>query len=339
LSNRPAGDGAPIPQQSCNGVLIEVIVAAEYSNFAGWEKNLKLANDSVELIVTLEVGPRIISYRPVNGHNVFKLVEEEAGRSNEKEWRIRGGHRFWLGPEDFGSKESLTYAVDNSEVTHAIKNLHSVAVSHRTNSPAIVRREMVISLDRAGPGVRVEHRLTNEGEASLVAAPWALSVMVPGGYAVIPQPQLGTHPTDYVPNRAIVAWPFTDLADERLRLGRRMIVLTQKKGSPIKFGLRHTASWAAYFCHDGHLFVKSVPYIDGEIYPDLGSNFEAFANSEFLELETLGPLKQLAPGETLRHNESWAVFANVVAPEPEDEEAFLEWIKPYTSQLPLSPVD
>jgi hypothetical protein len=29
----------------------------------------------------------------------------------------------------------------------------------------------------------------------------------------------------------------------------------------------------------------------------------------------------------------------VVAPEPEDEEAFLEWIKPYTSQLPLSPVD
>jgi GNAT superfamily N-acetyltransferase len=36
-------------------------VAVEYSAFAGWKKNLKLANDSVELIVTLEVGPRIIS--------------------------------------------------------------------------------------------------------------------------------------------------------------------------------------------------------------------------------------------------------------------------------------
>jgi hypothetical protein len=315
-----------------------VIVAAEYLNFAGWEKNLKLANDYVELIVTLEVGPRIISYRPLNGHNVFKLVEEEAGRSNEKEWRIRGGHRFWLGPEDFGSKESLTYALDNSEVAHAIKNPHSVAVSHLTNSPAIVRREMVISLDRAGPGVMVEHRLTNESEASLAAAPWALSVMAPGGYAVIPQPRLGTHPTDYAPNRTIVAWPFTDLADERLRLGRRTIVLTQKEGSPIKFGLRHTAGWAAYFCR-GHLFVKSVPYIDGEIYPDLGSNFEAFANAELLELETLGPLKQLAPGETLLHNESWVVFSNVVAPGLDDEEAFLEWVKPYTSQLPLSPVD
>jgi hypothetical protein len=336
LSKRSARNSAPIPQQSRNGFLIKVTVAAEYTNFAGWGKNLKLANDSVELIVTLEVGPRIISYRPLNGDNVFKLVEGEAGRSNEKEWKIRGGHRFWAGPEDFGHKESLTYALDNSEVSHAIKSRHSVAVSHLTSSPAIVRREMVISVDRTGPGVTIEHRLTNEGDSSLVAAPWALSVMRPGGYAVIPQPQLGSHPADFVPNRAIVAWPFTDLADERLRLGPRTIVLTQKKGSPLKFGLRHTAGWAAYLCQ-GHLFVKSVPFVEGENYPDLGSNFEAFANAEFLELETLGPLKPLRPGETLLHNESWAVFADVVAPEVEDEEAFLEWIEPYTRQLPLPP--
>jgi hypothetical protein len=310
-------------------------VAAEYSNFAGWEKNLKLANDSVELMVTLEVGPRVISYRPLNGHNVFKLVEDEAGKSNEKEWRIRGGHRFWVGPEDFGKKESLTYAPDNLEVVHTIINPFSVVVSQVTESPAIVRREMVVSLNRTGPGAVVEHRLTNQGDEPLVLAPWALSVMEPGGYGVIPQPRPGTHPDDYAPNRAIVAWPFTDLSDDRLRLGRRMIVLKQKKGLPIKFGLRHTAGWAAYF-RDGHLFIKSVPFIDGANYPDLGSNFEAFANSEFLELETLGPLKRVVPAETVVHNESWAVFANVVAPEIENEEAFLEWIKPYTGQLPLS---
>ncbi|MEA3148841.1 MAG: hypothetical protein QOI53_4506, partial [Verrucomicrobiota bacterium] len=82
-------------------------MAVEYSAFAGWKKNLKLANDSVELIVTLEVGPRIISYRSLQGRNVFKWMEEEARTSGEKEWKIRGGHRFWVGPEDFGKKESL----------------------------------------------------------------------------------------------------------------------------------------------------------------------------------------------------------------------------------------
>lgn len=311
-------------------------MAAGYTSFAGWEKNLKLTNDSVELIVTLEVGPRVICCRPLNGRNVFKLVEDEAGRSNEKEWRIRGGHRFWVGPEDFGKTESLTYALDNSIVEHSVINELAVSVVHVTESPTSIRREMVISVDRTGPGVTVEHRLTNESGAPVAVALWALSVMAPGGYAILPQPPPRTHPDAYIPNRAIVAWPFTNLSDERLRLGRRTILLTQKKGPPIKFGLRHTEGWAAY-CQDGHLFVKTVPFSDGETYPDLGSNFEAFANSEFLELETLGPLKQLGPGKTLLHTESWAVFANVVAPAIEDEEAFLEWIKPYTRQLPLSP--
>jgi hypothetical protein len=40
-------------------------MAVEYSSFAGWDRNLKLFNDAVELIITLEVGPRIISYRPL----------------------------------------------------------------------------------------------------------------------------------------------------------------------------------------------------------------------------------------------------------------------------------
>jgi hypothetical protein len=56
-------------------------VAVEYSAFAGWKKNLKLA---------------------------------EARTSGEKEWKIRGGHRFWVGPEDFGKKESLSQNGDEA---------------------------------------------------------------------------------------------------------------------------------------------------------------------------------------------------------------------------------
>jgi hypothetical protein len=47
----------------------------------GWEKNLKLFNDSVEVIITLEVGPRIISYRPVKSRSVSRLVDEQAKRN------------------------------------------------------------------------------------------------------------------------------------------------------------------------------------------------------------------------------------------------------------------
>jgi hypothetical protein len=307
-------------------------MAFKYSSFAGWEKNLKLFNDSVEVIITLEVGPRIISYRPLEGRSVFKLVDEEAGKSNEEGWKIRGGHRLWIAPEDFGKKDGLTYAPDNSQVEHAIDDEFTVRVSQLIEDPAKIHREMVITLERTGSKVTVEHRITNKTGAALEIAPWAVSVMAPGGYAVIPQPPSGTHPQDYVPNRAIIAWPFTDLTDERLRIGRRLMRLRQANRPPLKFGLRHTEGWAAYVLGD-HLFIKSVPFMAGETYADLGSNFEAFTNSELLELETFGPLKPISAGETIVHKESWVVFSKVRVPDLQEEEALLHAMEQYKKQL------
>jgi hypothetical protein len=307
-------------------------MAVEYSSFAGWGKNLRLFNDSVEVIITLEVGPRIISYRPLDGQNVFKLVDEETGQSNEEGWRIRGGHRLWIAPEDFGQKDGLTYAPDNSPVEHATEDEFTVRVAQLIENPVKIRREMVITLERTGPKVTVEHRIAHHRGATLELAPWALSVMVPNGYAVIPHPPSGIHPQDYAPNRVIVAWPFTDLTDERLRIGRRFIWLRQSNGPPIKFGLRHTEGWAAYVLGD-HLFMKSVPFVAEGIYPDLGSNFEAFTNGELLELETLGPLKRISAGETIVHQESWVVFSKALMPEEQKEEGLLQAMEPYRKQL------
>jgi hypothetical protein len=136
-------------------------------------------------------------------------------------------------------------------------------------------------------------------------------------------------------NRAMVVWPFTDLADERFRVGRRMMRLHQRQGLPFKIGLRHPEGWAAYVLGD-HLFIKSVPLIERATYPDMGSNFETFTNAEFLELETLGPLKRVSAGEIVAHHESWLVFSGVRLPNFEDEDAFLEALEPYREQLSQS---
>jgi hypothetical protein len=307
-------------------------MASEYSSFAGWERNLKLSNGFVEIVITLEVGPRIISYRPTEGQSVFKLVADEAGKAGEDAWKIRGGHRLWTAPEDFGKADSLCYALDNSEAEHAIQGEFSVRVSNLIERPARIRREMVVSLEETSPRVTVEHRIIHEGGDSIELAPWGLSVMAPGGYAVLSQPPLGTHPEDDLPNRSIIAWPFTDLSDERLQVGRRTICLTQTNRPPFKIGLRHPEGWAAYVLGD-HLFLKSVPLIEGLVYPDFGSNFETFTNADFLELETLGPLRTLCAGETILHGESWVVFSGVRLPDVEDEEAFLKALQPYREQL------
>ena len=306
-------------------------MATEYLSFAGWERNLKLSNGIVEVIITLEVGPRIISYRPVEGPSVFRLVNEEAGKSKEEVWRIRGGHRLWIAPEDFGKEDSLSYALDNSEVEHTIEDEFTVRVSNLIEKPTKIRREMVVTLEKASPKITVEHRITNQGDTPLEVAPWALSVMAPGGYAILSQPPLGTHPQDYLPNRSIVAWPFTDLSDDKLRVGRQTICVLQQ-GPPFKIGLRHSGGWAAYILND-QLFIKTVPFIDGELYPDFGSNFEIFTNSEILELETLGPIKRIAAGATIMHEESWVVFSGVNLAEAREDKILLAALDPYKKQL------
>src|SRR5262249_61656177 len=73
-------------------------LTVEKTDYQGWKNNLRLANGDVELIVTLDVGPRIISYRLADGKNVFKEYVRQLGKSGEKDWQIRGGHRAWVGP-------------------------------------------------------------------------------------------------------------------------------------------------------------------------------------------------------------------------------------------------
>src|SRR5689334_20039986 len=82
--------------------------------YRGWENNLRIANSNVELIVTLDVGPRVICFRKPGGFNVMKNYDEMMGGTNEKEWQIRGGLRFWIAPEDL----TRTYFPDNRPVAH-----------------------------------------------------------------------------------------------------------------------------------------------------------------------------------------------------------------------------
>jgi hypothetical protein len=52
-------------------------------------------------------------------------------------------------------------------------------------------------------------------------------------------------------------------------------------------------------------------------------------NAELLELETLGPLKQVSAGETTVHQESWVVFSKVPLPDNREEEGLLHAMEPY----------
>ena len=303
-------------------------MAVDHVSFGGWANNLRLANKQAELIITLDVGPRVISYRARDGESVFKTFDAQLGGTGEAEWKSRGGHRFWLAPED----EVLSYLPDNSPVEHRVLSDFEVEVSNAPNEQLPIRKVMTVALDPASTRVTVTHRAENCGAVAHEVATWGLSVMAAGGIEIIPLPPLGEHPRDLLPNRAMTLWAFTDMTDPRWRWGQRFITLRQGDAGPTKIGLAHRERWIAYQ-RDTSLFVKSIDYREGATYPDFGCNFETFTNEEMLEVEALGPLVRLAPGESTEHSERWQLFNGVSAP-PSDEDALADWTAQWRSGFP-----
>ncbi|HEX8371898.1 MAG TPA: hypothetical protein VF585_03890 [Chthoniobacterales bacterium] len=300
----------------------------EETSYEGWQKNLRLSNESVELIISLEVGPRILSYRPLNGSNILKNYSEQMGKTGEPKWKIRGGHRLWIAPED----PVLTYALDNEPVPHELLGDLSARLTTVGDPDRRIRKELTVALAPSGSGVQLTHTLTNDTDEPQTLAPWALTVMAPGGIALVPQPPLGEHPRDLLPNRALILWAFSDTSDSRFHLGKNFIALKQEDARPpFKFGLALQGGWAGYLLGD-QFFTKTVSFIEGATYADMGCNYESFTNDEMLEVETLGPLVTLAPGESITHLETWNLHSGLQVPPYADTAEFADWLQPYLPQ-------
>lgn len=274
--------------------------------FRGWENNWRISNGQVELVVTQDVGPRVARFGFAGERNMFAEYRAQQGRMREKEWMIRGGHRLWIAPE----VKPDTYETDNTpiEVRRVSNGVRTIQPVGRLSG---VRKQMDITLSPLRNEVRIVHKLTNANRRAVKLAPWALTVMAPGGMAIIPLPKKIPHTERLTHNQEWSLWGYTDFADPRWTLGSGFVFFRQdRRRGPAKLGIAHREGWIAYQLGK-HVFVKKFAWIDGEAYPDGGVNFETFSNEDMLEVESLGPLAVLKPGRSVKHVETWRLFRNV----------------------------
>jgi hypothetical protein len=185
-----------------------------------------------------------------------------------------------------------------------------------------LQKEIEVKLAETGSGVTVTHRIRNLGGEPTEVAPWALSVMAGDGKAILPLPPRAPLSADrLLPEGVLALWCYTDLADPRWKIGTKYIQLHQARNSASIFkeqmtGIFNPFGWGAYFRRH-HLFVKKAHVEKDATYPDFGCNFEIYTDFHSLELETLGPLRNLKPGETAEHTERWWLFKDIQAGEDE----------------------
>lgn len=279
---------------------------------------VRLQNDTVELLVTRSVGPRVLYFGLRGQPNLFAELPNltlDCPGSNEK-FVAYGGHRLWHAPQ----VPARTHQPDNGPVL-VTPTAGGIEVVQPVEPPTGIRKSMRIELARTGSEVVVDHTLTNCGLWPVETAPWAITELRAGGIGIAPQSQAYDDPDATWPNRSIALWPFTDIASPHIRWGNRFIFVTADMAAGmLKFGFPNPGGWLAYALEET-LFVKQATYAPHARYFDRGSSSQIFCMPGFIELETQGPRTILAPGASITHREVWSLHTGMALTADEDQVA------------------
>lgn len=262
----------------------------------------RLENDLLAIDYLTEAGPRVVRLVPkALGANLLVELPDTLLPSPYGPYHLLGGHRLWHAPET----SARTYLPDDTGLTSQI--IQDGVKLTRDEVQTGIRKELILKLHPTAMDVQLYHRLTNIGLWPIELAPWAITQLPIGGTAVLPQ---NTEPLDregLLANRHLVLWPYTSWDDPRLVLGDETIrVETRLIEQPCKIGYFNRAGWLEY--HNlGMVFRKEFAPQPGRPHPDMGCNTEVYTNDRHIELETLGPLVTLEPGQTVEHFERWLV--------------------------------
>lgn len=278
----------------------------ETTNFLNLEC-VPLKNESLELLVTQSVGPRIIRLSLSGGENILaELPEFTLDCPGTGKMNLWGGHRLWHAPE----VKRRTYLPDNQPVTITEIENGLEVVQSIENQTGIQKSMRIVLPDRSAK-VIIDHTLKNEGMWPVELALWAITQFKVGGIAILPQTTAHADPDGLQPNRQLSLWPYTDMNSPHIQWGNRIILVwANVTDRALKLGFPNPAGWLAYHL-DRTLFVKQAAYQAEADYLDFGSSSECYCNAEFLELETLSPRITLAPGQSASHRETWRLYPDM----------------------------
>lgn len=276
----------------------------------GWDRCARFVVGKAELIVTLEVGPRIIRYGLVGGPNELKEYPDQMGQKGGDKYRSYGGHRLWIGPED----PVRTMQPDNEAVEHVTGGGEWEVFRSRADK-FFMQKEIAVAIDKKRKAVKLRHRIYNRGAYDVRLTPWTITVMAEGGECLVPHAPFHPHPQKLLPVRSLVLWSYTNLNDPRYTLGPSIVRLRHAKdGDNQKVGMPVEQGYAAY-ANNGNLFLKRFGFDENAEYPDMGCNFETFTRHDMLEVESLGPIQTVKASSYAEHFETWYLLEKAVPPE------------------------
>jgi len=274
--------------------------------FMGWKNAYRLTLGEAEMVVVAEVGPRILSLSAGGGHNLLYVDAATAGKGQgDADWHIYGGHRIWSSPEG-----EAAYAPDNAPCEAKVAG-GKLTLETPVNAQTKLRKRLTISAE--GERFVVESALINASPFVFGGTIWALTCVVPQGTIALPWGSGGTWDVKRIQWWQGWAGHSSDVRSKQYLPGPDLFQI-RPTGEEGKIGTHTPEGWLA-LCRKDATFIKSFAPDMHAAYPDGGCSVEVYTCASFIEMETLGPVMVLAPGQVVAQREVWTVTSQAVDPE------------------------
>lgn len=255
-------------------------------------------NGVVEIGIPLGYGLRIGHFSLCGGENLFyEQPVDMTDLTTPDGWRVRGGHRLWIAPES-----PRHYYPDNNPIFYEVEN-DEIKIWQEEDPWLCIEKSISIIFEE-GAKVRVINRVKNTGSEKRICSVWGVTVLAPGGTEKL---TFDLRDGGYDHWKRVTMWDYTSLGDTRAEYRRDGITLRhQPTGQKYKIGVGHPTGVITYE-NKGVVFEKNYTVRRDKPYPDGDVSFETFMCDYMLEMETLSPLGEMLPGETLEHEEIWKI--------------------------------
>lgn len=313
-------------------------------SYAYYGRCLQMENDCLTLLITVDVGPRIIYLAPKGGENLLYNAKEgtRIDRSpmykqvfgEDAEYHFYGGHRMWLAPQRLIHTESPdSVPVTVSEVENGVTLICPEATVIGFVS------SMTVVMDPDQPQITVTCSFTNTHDEPKQNAVWQVTQCAPGGVVFVPfsdAPKPRKPFTEWTledvsaplkPNASLLKF-IGSIRDPRIGIDDAYLTLSfDATRHPLKLGTQNTQGFALY-ANRGYLLRWDFDHDPNGTYTDGGCSFETYTDSEFTEVESLGQYLPFGKGETITHTETISVQPlKAPIPDPQDRAAVQAFVE------------
>lgn len=274
-------------------------------NYKHYGKCLKITNSVVEIMVTIEYGPRIVKYGYVSGRNQFAEDVNNKISTSHGDYYIIGGHRFWHLPEN----KDRTYIPDNKKVEYE-SIFNGVRLIQEIEKWTQVQKIIEITFELSSSKVNILHKIVSLNAFDINISVSGITAMSKGGIEIIPleERKIGT-----MPNKSFVFWPYSNIKDSRVYFGDRYIAMKvcENVFENFKIGFNTNLSYAMYY-NENELFVKQFKRDkNNSNYPHMGCSYESFIGINYIEMQTNSPIYTISTNQCVEHLEIWDLYKDV----------------------------